>query len=691
MSNFRKETIKRAANENRTFLMENECKELLIEEGITTTGTDVARSAAEAAELSNNLGYPVVLKVLSPSVIHKSDMGGVKLNLKNASEVENAFNEIDNTFRDKEIIGVTVQKMITPGLEAIIGVSRDETFGPVLMFGLGGVFVEVLKDVAFRILPVTESDIEEMIKEIQGYKLLQGYRGTSIDLTSLKNLLTKVSALIKKYPEIKELDLNPVFLYPEGNITIDARIILEETDENKEKASQNQNTTNLKKLFYPESIAVLGASDKQGKLGWNVFHNLLSNGFQGKLYPINVKAKTIQGVPAYPSVEKIEDPVDLAVIIVPAAQTLQAFEECCRKGIKLIVIESAGFAETGESGKNIEQELKQLAKKYNCRFVGPNCSGIINTHHNMVQSIGVVEDLNRGNIALIVQAGVYAAGILWGMRHIMDFGIVATIGNKADVNESDMLENIGNDDHVKVVCMYLEDVKNGRKFIDVARQVSAKKPVIVLKSGRTEAGKKAVSSHTASMAGNDLIYDAAFKQSTIIRAKDNDHMFNLARAFSKQPLPKGDGALVISYTGSLGVAAVDALSMNKMRPAELNDETRRYLREILPPYVGCNNPVDYTFDMNAEQVRKTVEIGLRSEEISSFIIILQAEILDSYAKEFRKIGVLEKPILFSVPCREFVMENVIALEQAGFPVYSTPEEAVEVLSTMYRFAKKLNN
>ncbi|MCL5056570.1 MAG: acetate--CoA ligase family protein [Actinobacteria bacterium] len=682
------EMISRAKSEERTFLMEHECKELLVREGITTTGTAVAQSAVEAVEISNKIGYPIVLKVLSPEVIHKSDLGGVKVNLQNAAEVKRAFAEIIKAFPNKKLAGVAVQKMAPPGLEAIIGVSRDSTFGPVLMFGLGGVFVEVLKDVSFRILPVIEADIEEMVKEIRGYNLLRGYRGTAVDLFALKELLFKVSALIMKYPEIMELDLNPVFLYPEGNITIDARIILEKPETEKPGGSLSKDKNSLQSLFYPGSIAVLGASDKPGKLGWNVFHNLLYHGFEGKLYPVNVKAKTIQGMPAFSKIDKIEDPIDTAIILVPAAQTLQAFEECCRKGIKMIIIESAGFAETGESGKNIEKELKRVAESYNCRFVGPNCSGIINTHHKMVQSIGVIGDLCKGNIGLIVQAGVYAAGIIWGMRHIMDLAIMATIGNKADINESDILEYLGEDDNVKVVCMYLEDVKNGRRFIDVARKVTANKPVIILKSGRTEAGKKAVSSHTASLAGNDLIYGAAFKQAGIIRARDNDHMFGLARAFSKQPLPLGDGTLVISYSGSLGVAAVDALSINNMRPAELDDETRQYLREILPPYVGCNNPVDYTFDMNAAQVMKTIEIGLSCEDISSFIIILQAEFLDTYFKEFKKLGIQKKPILISVPCREFAMNGVIALEQAGFPVYSTPEEAVEVLSVMYRYGSR---
>jgi acyl-CoA synthetase (NDP forming) len=686
MEAFWDEIINRARIEDRTYLLEHECKQILERQGIPTTGAAAAQSAAEALEISGTIGYPVVLKVLSPEVVHKSDAGGVKLNLENAAAVKRAYNEIIKTFTGKKLAGVAVQKMAPPGLEAIVGISRDPTFGPVLMFGLGGVFVEVLKDVSFRILPVKDEDIEEMIKEIRGYTLLRGYRGTAVDLPALKELLGRLSALAISRPEISEVDLNPVFLYPAGNIAVDARIFLEKPEKTESpKADLRRDKTSLKKLFYPQSIAVVGASNNPGKLGWNVFNNLLYHRFGGQLYPVNIKAKTVQGVPAVSNIGEIEGPVDAAIILVPAELTLQAFEECCRKGIKYIVIESAGFAETGASGETMQKELKRVAERNNCQFLGPNCSGIINTHHNMVQSIGVVRDLRKGNIGLIAQAGVYAAGMLWGMRHTMDFGIVATIGNKADINETDILEYFGEDENLSVVCLYLEDVKSGRRFIDVARAVTARKPVIVLKSGRTAAGKKAASSHTASLAGDDLIYNAAFKQAGIIRARDNDHMFGLARAFSKQPLPQGDGALVISYTGSLGVAAADALSLNNLRPAELDAETYRQLREIVPPYVGCNNPVDYTFDMNAELVRKTIEIGLNDKNISSFIVILQAEILDTYVKVLPEIDFQGKPILGCVPCREFAMNDVIALEQAGVPVYSTPEEAVEVLAAMYRY------
>lgn len=678
--------IGRAENEGRTFLMEHECKELLERQGIATTGAAAARSPEEAVELSERIGYPVVLKVLSPEVVHKSDGGGVKLNLKNDTAVERAFREIEDAFAGKKLAGAAVQRMASPGLEVIIGVHRDPTFGAVLMFGLGGVLVEVLRDVAFRILPVNGGDIEAMIKEIRGYTLLKGYRGRAVDLAALKGLLRQVAGLVECYPRIDEIDLNPVFLYEEGAVVVDARIFLASSAAAVAAPPEQRERASLRSFFYPKSLAVIGASDTPGKLGWNVFNNLLRHRYPGRLYPVNIKAKRVQGVPAVAKVGEIAEDVEAAVILVPAAHTLQAFRDCCEKGIKHIIIESAGFAETGAEGEEIERELRRLAETYSCRFIGPNCSGIINTHYRMVQSIGAVGELRRGNIGLIAQAGVYAAGMLWGLRQIIDFAIVATIGNKADINETDILEYLSEDDAVAVICMYLEDVKSGRRFIDVARRVTAKKPVIVLKAGRTEAGKIAVTSHTASLAGDDQIYDAAFRQAGLIRARNNEEMFGLARAFSRQPLPPGGGTLVVTYTGSLGVATADALTLGGLRLAELDGETRRRLAGIMPPYVGVQNPVDCTFDLDAGQLREIIEAGLQSSAIGSFIVVLQAEILQSYAEELKEIDFRGKPLLVCVPCKEFAINEVIAMEQAGFPVYTTPEGAVAALAAMHRYA-----
>jgi len=303
----------------------------------------------------------------------------------------------------------------------------------------------------------------------------------------------------------------------------------------------------------------------------------------------------------------------------------------------------------------------------------------------MVQSIGIVDVLCQGNIGLVSQAGVCAAGMLWGLRHVMDFGIVATIGNKLDINETDMLEAVSMDDNVNIIAMYLESVKGGRRFIDVAKRITKTKPIIVLKAGRTEAGRKAVASHTASMAGNDMVYEAIFRQAGIIRARDYEHMFNLTRALSKQPLPEKEGVFIITYAGSLGVISADAIIDNGMKLSELEPELKERLCDLLPKYVGGMNPVDYTFSMDAETVRRTIEIGVESEDVGSFIVVLQAEVLGSYVEPLGDIDYKGKPVMACVAGKEFAIDDVIKMEKAGIPVYQTPEQCADAIAVMHRY------
>ncbi|MCR3883544.1 acetate--CoA ligase family protein [Methanotrichaceae archaeon M04Ac] len=676
------EIFGRARGEGRAYLMEHESKAVLESLGISTTGGVLARSEEEAVDAAKSIGGPVVLKVMSPQVVHKSDAGGVALDLPGPGEVRGAYREMMEAFAEKEIAGVAVQEMARPGTEAIVGVARDPTFGPILMFGLGGIFVEILQDVSLRSIPITEADADEMIRGIKGRSLLEGYRGRSADIPALKRLLLRISDLVVEHPEIAEMDLNPVFLYPDGYTVVDARIILGDVPEEAEAAPAK--VQDLRELFYPKSIAVIGASGTRGKLGWNVFSNLISHDFKGELYPINPKAESILGVKAYPRISAVNKPIDVAVILVQASMTPEVVRECCDCGVKYVIVESAGFAEMGEEGRKIEEEMKAITDSRGVRLLGPNCSGIINTHCSMVQSIGIVDALSKGNIGLISQAGVCAAGMLWGLRHIMDFGIVATIGNKLDINETDMLEAVSQDENVEVVCMYLESVKGGRRFIDAAKRITREKPIIALKSGRTEAGKRAVASHTASMAGDDLVYSAVFSQAGVIRARDYEHMFNLARAVSKQPFPEKEGVFIITYAGSLGVISADAVIDEGMRLAELEEHLKERLLDLLPEYVGGTNPVDYTFSMDAETVKRTIEIGVESEDVGSFIVILQAEILGSYVEPLGKVDYRGKPITVCVAGKEFAMDEVIRMENAGIPVYQTPEQCADAISVMYR-------
>jgi acyl-CoA synthetase (NDP forming) len=661
--------------------MEHECKGVLERNGIATTGAALARSADEAVALARAAGYPVVLKIVSPDVIHKSDSGGVRLSLSSPAEIREAYGEIVAAHRDRRVVGVCVQRMAPQGVEAIVGVTRDPSFGPVLMFGLGGVFAEVLRDVTFRVLPVTRRDVEEMVAEIRGFRLLRGYRGRAVDLDALTALLLKVSALVGDHPEVRELDLNPVFLYPEGNLVVDARMFVDRPPEQRPA----EPAADLNGLFYPRSVALLGASGSEGKLGYNVLHNLLSHGFAGQIYPVNPKSAEVQGIKAWRSIDDVPGTVDCAIVLVPAEAATDAVEACCRKGVRFIVVETAGFAETGEAGRRAEARIRELVRSHGCRLLGPNCSGIINTHHGMVQSIGLVDRLRPGNIGLIAQAGVYAAGILTGLRRIMDFGIVATIGNKLDISETDLLACLGDDPHIDVIAMYMEDVRSGRRFIDAAREVTRTKPVIALKAGRTEAGKQAVSSHTASLAGNDEINGAAFRQAGVIRARDNEHLFGLVKAFAKQPLPSGDGVLVVTYTGSLGVAAADTIASNGLRLARLEGGLEARLLQMLPDYVRTLNPVDYSFSMDPRQLGQTIEIGVASADVSAIIVVIQGELLGSFVETLSRIDYRGKPILCCVACKEFMLEDVIRMEQSGFPVYSTAEQAAEALAVMRRY------
>ena len=685
MTELSKEIIDQAKAVGRTYLMEHESKAILESLGITTAKSIVARTEDEAVEVFMSLASPVALKVLSPDVVHKSDAGGVKLNLKDADEVRAAFRDIVRAFPGKKVEGISMQKMARPGVEVIVGVTNDATFGPMLMFGLGGVFVEVLMDVSFRSIPITESDAQDMIEEIKGYALLKGHRGHSVNIKMLIDLLMRVSDYVMKNPDISEMDLNPVFLYPDGYMAVDARIILGEP----RPTTPALVSRDLHDLFYPKSIAVIGASGTPGKLGWNVFTNLVSHNFKGKLYPINPKADEIQGLKAYPCISAVPESVDVAIILVSAGVTPDVVDECCKCGVRYIVVESAGFAELGPEGKKIELRMKEIADKYGVRLLGPNCSGIINTHCSMVQSIGIVDALGTGSIGLVSQAGVCAAGMLWGLRQIMDFGIIATIGNKLDINETDIMEAVSKDENINVICMYLESVKGGRRFIDEARRITLDKPVVVLKSGRTDAGKKAVASHTASLAGNDQIFSSAFRQSGIIRARDYEHMFNLARTISKQPFPDREGVFIITYAGSLGVIAADAITDNGMRLSELEPPLKERLKKLLPDYVCGMNPVDYTFSQDAETVKRTIEIGVDSSDVGSFIVILQAEILESYPDTLKSIDYKGKAIIACVAGKEFAMPGVIKMEKAGIPVFSTPDQVADALGIMYRHYKRI--
>ncbi len=313
----------------------------------------------------------------------------------------------------------------------------------------------------------------------------------------------------------------------------------------------------LEKMFYPASVAVIGASKEQGKVGRAVLDNLVA-GFEGRIYPINPKADEIGGLKCYKSVLDVPGDIDLAIIVIPAKLVRGAVKECGEKGIKYLVIISAGFKEVGPEGARLENEVKTIAKQYGIRIVGPNCLGIINTISKCNASFarGMPP---RGNVSIITQSGALGTAILdWSAMTGVGFVNFVSLGNKADLNEIDFMQAWQEDKETQVILAYLEGITDGQRFMRVAREVSKQKPVVVVKSGRTSAGARAVSSHTGSLAGSDAAYDAAFAQSGVLRAGTMDEFFDLAGGFSAQPVPKGDRIAIVTNAGGPGILATDA-------------------------------------------------------------------------------------------------------------------------------------
>ncbi len=695
------EIIASARQQGRVYLLEHECKAILRNIGVPTTSCLVAKSEDEAVTMSQAIGYPVVLKILSPEVVHKSDAGGVKLNL-GRDEVRAAYNELVARFQDRHVVGVSVQEMAQPGLEVIVGATQDATFGPVLMFGLGGVFVEALKDVAFRVIPVTEGDAQEIMKEIRGYELLRGYRGQSADLASLRDILLKVSELVTTYPAIKEVDLNPVLAYPDGSLVVDARMILAPpqsppTAEDLAKGGRfgAVPSKDLAAVFAPQSVAVVGASATPNKAGYNILHNLLTLGYEGQVYPVNPKAGQILGLEAYPTVDQIPHQVETAIIATPAQAAVDVMRDCARKGVKAVIIISSGFSEGGEDGRRLENEVMKIAHQAGMRVVGPNTTGILNCDNRFTSSFLPIAKLPSGNVAFIAQTGLFLGVSFEHILSSQHFGLskVAGLGNKADVDDTDILEYLARDAQTNVVAMYIEGLGDGRRFLEAARAIAREKPVVVFKAGITEAGAEAALSHTASLAGSAEVFEAACRQAGLLRVNSFEEMLDVIKAFAFLALPSGNRVAVIHYTGAGCVIAADACQTAGLALAEFSPATVEALREITPAWHTVRNPTDLWPAIERNWVETAygvaIEAALRDEAVDALVVNLFAMPgWDTYTPDFDLLRACGKPVLF---CAEGnaarVRQAVAKLEGQSFPVYPQVHRAISALSHLSKWAR----
>jgi len=448
----------------------------------------------------------------------------------------------------------------------------------------------------------------------------------------------------------------------------------------------------LDTFFNPQSVAVVGASRDPEKLGYAVLANLKDAGYPGSLYPVNPKADEILGFKAYPSVLEIPDPVDLAVIVIPYRFVPAALEQCGQKGIPTVVVISAGFREAGLEGLEREMELIEIAHKYKLRIIGPNCLGVIDTDTplNATFAAGMPPG---GPIAFMSQSGALGTAVLdMAMAGRIGFSKFASLGNKADVSEIDLLEAWGDDPASRVILIYVEGLPDGQKFIEVARKVTRGKPVVAIKSGVTASGSRAVSSHTGSLAGSEAAYKAAFRQAGVIRATSMEELFDYARALAYQPLLKGDRIGIVTNAGGPGILATDALEHAGMGIAHLGPETTEALTGFLPGAASVGNPVDVLGDALADRYQRAVRLVLDDLNVDGLIVIVTPQAMTEIEKTAHAVGQMaqeaDKPVLGCFMGEARIEAGVEALWQYSVPNYPFPERAAAALAAMSAYRRE---
>ena len=590
--------IRKARDEGRTALTEAESKELLRNYGLPVVDEYIAANLDEAVIKAEAAGFPVVVKGLGARLSHKTERGLVKLNLKSAEEVRIAAGEIVAGAGD-DLEGLLIYHMVEGRREFMAGLFHDAQFGPVIMFGLGGIFAEALADVTFRIAPLDETHAHDMIKKIRAVDLLGKFRGeASVRSEQIVRVLVGLSRLGMEHPEVREVDINPLLAGPDGRVTaVDALVIVGDIPQ-KKSVRPLADQRAMRNFFHARSIAFVGASATFGKWGYTLFTNVIAGNFQGEIYLVNPKGGKIAGRPVFKSLADTPGSVDLAVVTVPAAKVIDLIPELKAKGIKSVLLVTSGFSEAGKKGLRLEERLVEEARAAGITFLGPNTMGICNPHENLFCLYQHVRP-KPGATALVAQSGNLGTQLLM-FAESEGIGIRAFIGsgNEAMITIEDYMEFFETDDLTKTVVLYVESPKNGRRFFESARSVSRKKPVLMLKGGRTRAGDRAAASHTGALASNIEVFKAACRQAGVVLGETSMDLLDLSAAFSSLPLPQGNKVAIMTLGGGWGVVTADLCMEYGLEVPELPSQIISRIDEVLPPYWSRSNPVDLVAEMD---------------------------------------------------------------------------------------------
>ena len=600
-----KEAVAEARRDGRLSLDEETGKQLLAGCGVEVPRSVIVSGVGSAEEGSADLRFPVVAKVMSAEILHKSDAGGVKVNLASPAAVRDAVETMADSpdIKGRQIDGYLVEEMAPAGQEVVVGMFRDPQFGPLIMVGLGGIFVEVLADVSFRICPITRRDAAEMLDELRGAALLDGARGTEpVSRDAIVDVLMKLGGedglLLKLPADVAEVDVNPLIVSATGAVAVDARFVLsadagQAGGSGPDRVETDDPVARFERLFAPRTVAVVGASSTSVTMANTFIGRLQRFGFEGPIYPIHPSAQIVEGLAAYPSLAETPEPVDYCYIAVGAPRIPEILGSA-GGNVAFAQVISSGFSEVS-SGVALQRDLVAAAEAGGCRVLGPNCLGLYSPRGKVTFPETAPSEV--GTVGVISQSGGLGTDIVTrGDRRGIRFSGLVTIGNGADLGANDMLEFYLADPLTKVVGMYVEGVADGRRFFDVLRRNAGEKPVVVLKGGRTQKGQAAAASHTGSLAGDDRVWVALSRQSGCVLVDTLDEFLDALLGFQALTPQEGRATKQVALFGNGGgtsVLATDFFYRCGLDIDPFDKETYSGLDALnLPPGTSITNPVD---------------------------------------------------------------------------------------------------
>jgi 3-hydroxypropionyl-CoA synthetase (ADP-forming) len=625
----------------------------------------------------------LVAKIVSPDILHKTDVGGVKVGLSSEDEVKKAFDDMFNRLKEKfDVKGVLLEKMVPKGVELIVGLQNDSQFGPSIMVGLGGIYTELFKDVSFRVLPVTKKEAAKMLESLRGKDILKGFRGSKpIDLDMLSQAIVNIGTLgVDMAGKYESIDFNPVVIYPDSYYVVDAKIILKDKSSDDAISTANPDSSYMDLFFNAKSVALIGASPEVGKIGNSVMESLVKHDYKGKVYPVNAKGyPEIMGVKAYKNLMDIEDPVDVVIVTVDLKFVPDLLVECGKKNIHNMVIISGGGKELGGERAAIEKRIQDLSRELKVRIIGPNCIGIFNGENRLDCAFqGHLRMLRpkQGNVSFLSQSGT--VGIAF-METSDAFGLSKMIsyGNRSDVDEADMIHYLAQDPSTNVIGLYVEGLGDGRKFMNSAKNVikQYQKPIVVFKNGRSTKGAKQAASHTGSLGGSFAVISGAFEQTGIISVDSYEELTSALKALTWQPVPKGNKIAMVTNGAGPIIAAIDNFERLNLELAQLSDQTMKSFKEHYPATYVIGNPCDVTGSASADDYRFAIQAFLDDPNVD---IVMPWFVFQDDPLEEKIVDILgdfqkqkKKPILIGAMGGPFTGKISKKIEEFNIPVYQS--------------------